>query len=375
VLGNDSDLDGDALTAALVVGPDHGDLILNADGGFTYTPDVDWNGSDSFTYTAFDGAAESNTATVTLTVVPVNDAPVAVEDTYSVPEDLSISMLPAAGVLANDTDVDGDSLSALLVSQPAHGTLTWYGYNGTFMYTPDVNWNGSDNFTYMASDGTLNSNTVTVTLNVQPVNDEPVAVADAYSLDEDSVLAITTRGVLDNDTDVEGDALTAVLDGSPLHGDLTLNADGSFSYTPDANWNGSDSFTYHAFDGQAASGTVTVTLTVHPLNDAPILLAALPDQTTLARRLYSFAAAAYFGDNDSGDVLSFTAESADGSALPAWLSIDAANGVLSGTPTNAQIGTNAIKVTASDGIASISDEFTLTVEINHFSIFLPVIKR
>jgi VCBS repeat-containing protein len=373
VLGNDSDVDLDTLSAALVLGPDHGSLTLNVDGSYLYTPDVDWNGDDSFTYTASDGTAVSNTATVTLTVLAVADAPVGAADAYTTDEDVLLTVA-APGPLANDTDADGDALSAVWISDPEHGTLT-LNADGSFSYLPDANWNGDDSFTYQASDGGLTSAPVTVTLAVSPVNDAPVAVADAYSLDEDSVLTITAGGVLDNDTDVEGDALTAALDSGPLHGDLTLNADGSFSYTPDADWNGVDTFSYHAFDGQAASNTVTVTLTVDPINDGPVLLAALPDQTTLARTLYSFATGAYFGDIDSGDVLTFTAESADGSALPAWLSIDPASGVLSGTPDNAQVGNYALKITVSDGSASVSGEFTLTVEINLFRIFLPTVRR
>ncbi|TLN27923.1 tandem-95 repeat protein, partial [bacterium] len=375
LLANDTDADGDSLTAVWVSDPQHGTLTLNADGSFSYLPAANWNGEDSFSYQASDGGLLSTVQIVTLTVLPVNDAPVAADDSYMAFEDLSLTMLPAVGVLTNDTDIDGDSLNAVLVSQPAHGTLTWYGYNGTFMYTPDANWNGTDSFTYAASDGTLTSNTVTVTLTVQPVNDAPLAVADAYSLDEDSPLTITTGGVLENDTDVDGDALTAALDSGPLHGNLTLNADGSFSYTPGADWNGSDNFSYHASDGQAASNMVTVTLTVDPVNDAPYLLAALPDQNRPARLPYSFAVSPYFADIDDGDVLTFSAQLADGDPLPAWLSIDAASGVLSGTPDNAAADAYTLRISASDGLETIFDDFVLTVETNQFLLFIPMVKR
>src|SRR5439155_6454692 len=113
VLGNDADVDGDALTAVLVGGPSHGALTLNADGGFTYTPTANFNGSDSFSYKANDGVAQSNVATVTLTITAVNDAPGAVNDTYTTNEDTPLTV-SVPGVFGNDIDVDGDALSVLL---------------------------------------------------------------------------------------------------------------------------------------------------------------------------------------------------------------------------------------------------------------------
>src|SRR5204863_151259 len=123
VLANDTDIDGNPLTTVLATGPSNGTLTLNADGSFSYTPSANFNGSDSFTYRANDGAANSNLATVTITVNPVNDAPVAGNDTFSINEDTTLAV-PAAGVLANDSDVDGNTLTAVLVSGPANGILT-----------------------------------------------------------------------------------------------------------------------------------------------------------------------------------------------------------------------------------------------------------
>src|SRR5262249_48005254 len=134
LLGNDTDVEGSALTAALVAGPSHGTLTLNANGSFTYTPQANYNGPDSFTYRANPGSLDSNTATVSLTVTAVNDAPVAANNSYSTTEEVALNVA-APGVLAGDTDVDGDSLTAVLVSGPAHGTLT-LNANGSFTYTP-----------------------------------------------------------------------------------------------------------------------------------------------------------------------------------------------------------------------------------------------
>ncbi len=192
-------------------------------------------------------------------------APAAVDDAYTTNEDTAL--YPAApGLLANDTDVDADSLTALLVSGPAHGALT-LNPDGSFSYTPAANWSGGDSFTYQVSDGTFTSNTATVNINVGAVNDAPTAVDDAYTIAEDTPLAVALPGLLANDTDVEAEALTAFLVSGPTHGTLTLNADGSFSYMPDADWNGSDTFTYRASDGSASSLPASVTITVTEVLD------------------------------------------------------------------------------------------------------------
>src|SRR2546421_2156212 len=245
----------------------HGALTLNADGSFTYTPAANFNGSDSFSYKASDGVAQSNVATVTLTITAVNDAPVSIDDAYSTNEDRPLTVA-APGVLGNDTDVDGDPLRALLVIGPGHGQLT-LNADGGFTYTPAPNFNGGDSFTYKTGDGVAQSNVATVTLTITAVNDAPVAVNDAYTTNEDTPLTVVAPGVLGNDTDVDGDALTAALVGGPSHGALTLNADGGFTYTPTANFNGSDTFTHKASDGQSDSNVATVALTITAVNDAP----------------------------------------------------------------------------------------------------------
>ena len=234
----------------------------------TYTPDLNFNGEDSFTFIANDGTIDSNLAVVTITVTSVNDAPVAVEDAYTVAED-GQKVVAAPGVLGNDTDPDGDMLTAVLVGTPetAHGYIA-LAQDGSFMYTPDANFNGEDSFIYKAFDGTAYSEETTVTITVTSVNDAPVAVEDAYTTDEDTVLTVLVMdGVLSNDTDVDGDMLTAVLVSDVSNGTLALADDGSFVYTPNANYFGSDSFTYKASDGTLESEPVTVTITVGLVND------------------------------------------------------------------------------------------------------------
>ncbi len=165
VLANDTDADGDTLTATVATDVQHGTLSLQADGSFTYTPDADFAGADAFTYTASDGTDVSAVATVTLTIAGANDAPVAVDDAYTVEHDTELVVTAAEGVLANDTDADSDTLTATLASEPEHGTLE-LGGDGSFSYTPDSGFSGADTFTYTVSDGTVTSSATTVTLTV-----------------------------------------------------------------------------------------------------------------------------------------------------------------------------------------------------------------
>jgi VCBS repeat-containing protein len=268
VLQNDTDPENDLLIAVLNSNVIHGTLILNPNGAFTYTPDYNFYGIDSFTYRAKDGENYSNIATVTITVNPVNDAPIAFNDFFTTDEDTILNVI-APGVLNNDTDIENDPLTAILISDVSHGTLN-LSSNGGFEYTPDINYFGSDSFTYKANDGSANSNTATVTITITPVNDPPLANDDYYSTDEDNTLTVSEPGILLNDTDVENDLLTVEKISDVSHGTLNLNPNGGFDYIPDNNYYGIDSFTYQAYDGNDYSNTATVTITIVPVNDAPV---------------------------------------------------------------------------------------------------------
>jgi len=286
VLTNDYDIDGtiDPTTVAIVSGPANGSLSVDpVSGVVTYTPNPDYNGSDSLTYTVDDDeGATSNVATVTITVVGVNDPPVAVDDFYSTNEDTLLTV-PATGILAilaNDSDVDLDPLTSILVSDVSDGTLS-LNADGSFTYDPDANFNGTDSFTYVANDSLADSNVATVTITVVGVNDPPVAVNDAYSTNEDTPLTVPADGILANDSDVDGDLLTSVLVSDVSDGTLVLNADGSFTYTPNANFNGTDSFTYVANDSLADSNVATVTIIVISVNDPALTITKSASPTTV----------------------------------------------------------------------------------------------
>src|SRR5207302_155580 len=137
-------------------------------------------------------------------------------------EDTTLT-ISAPGVLSNDSDVDGDPLHAVLVTAPTHGSLV-LDATGAFAYVPPTNFNGADSFTYKANDGTLDSAIATVRITVLPINDAPVSPDLVCSINEDTTLTISAPGVLSNDSDVDGDALHAVLVTAPMHGSLALDA-------------------------------------------------------------------------------------------------------------------------------------------------------
>ena len=345
VMANDVDADGKPLTASLVSGPAYGMLSFSASGAFTYIPLPHFNGMDSFTYKVSNGQADSARATVTLIVNPVNDAPLAKDDSYSVNEDTTLNV-GVPGVLANDSDVDGDSLTAVLVEGPTHGTLT-LGTNGSFVYSPALNFNGADQFKYKANDGTGDSSPATVTITVIPVNDPPAANPDHYVTDEDTPLIVPGGlGVLANDIDVDGDTLEALLMEGSAHGIISLNADGSFIYTPSLHYSGTDSFSYQANDGFLESAVMLVTITIRPVNHAPI---ARSDTYSLEENQFLSVSAPGVLSNDTD---------LDGDPLEASLVTGPAHGTIRlnadgsfiYTPTTNYTGADIFTYQADDGI-------------------------
>jgi VCBS repeat-containing protein len=311
VLTNDTDVDSANLTATKVAGPTHGTLIFNANGSYTYTPNANYNGSDSFTYKANDGTADSNVATVSITVTAVNDAPVGTDDFYTTFEDTDLTVSAANGLLKNDTDIDNDQLRVddadatatgiNPVSGPSHGTLT-LNADGSFTYKPNADYNGSDSFTYRVCDNgsptpKCSVETANVNIKIDPVNDAPVAVNDTATTDEDTAASIN---VIANDTDVDNTnaELSVSSFTQPSHGTVSRNADGTLKYTPAADYNGPDSFTYKAKDSSLDSNTATVSITVTAVNDAPVAVddtATTPEDTPV-----KFLASELLGNDSTG---------------------------------------------------------------------------
>ncbi len=267
VLANDqTDYSNDPLAAVLVQGPEHGTLDLGSDGVFSYTPDANFFGEDTFQYRAVDGGIQSNVATATITVSSVNDLPVGVSDSYSVDEDQVLTVF-APGVLANDTDIENDPLEAYIILPPNSGSFD-LALDGSFVLTPGPNHHGSDYFRYRTWDGISWSEVIDVSITINSVNDVPVAANDEYTLEEDGSLTVQPQGLLFNDSDVESMVSVSYFSAAEW-GDVQVAADGSFTYVPEANFHGTDSFTYRITDGEAVSELAIVTLTVNSVNEAP----------------------------------------------------------------------------------------------------------
>jgi large repetitive protein len=274
VLLNDTDDDGDALVVETLSPPaDHGTVSCAWSGTCTYTPDPDFEGTDTFTYSISDGQGGADSGDVAVTVTPVNDDPVAVDDSLSTVEDQQASL----NVRANDTDVDGDTL---LVTTPApaaaHGTVSCLG-GGACTYTPDPGYNGPDSFQYTISDGHGGTDTGTVNVTVTPGNTAPVADDDALATAEDAPNSVN---VLVGDTDFDDDPLTVTtLAPAAANGTVACSSAGTCTYTPDADYSGSDSFEYTVSDGRGGSDVGLVSVTVTPANDPPV---AVDDSLTTA---------------------------------------------------------------------------------------------
>ncbi|RIK73924.1 MAG: hypothetical protein DCC68_24060, partial [Planctomycetota bacterium] len=344
VLANDQNPSGLSMLAVLDTGPANGTLGLATNGSFTYEPNPNFNGTDSFTYHATSGSVPTAPVTVTITVNPQYDAAVTVADDYLVAKGQSLVVPAATGLLANDLNPDDLTLSATVVDNVDNGTLTPQA-NGAFTYQPNANFAGVDTFTYRVFDTVGNSNISTVTIRV---DSPPVADNEAYTLDEDTVLTVAgAAGVLVGDTDAENDLLTAVLATPPTHGALVLNPDGSFAYTPTSNYSGSDSFTYRASDGDQESNLATVTLTINPVNDAPVasddLYFGFQDLPIVATTQNGVLV------NDSDvDGPSITAILVSGTTQ-GTLSF-AANGTFTYTPATGFIGTDSFTYKVSDSL-------------------------
>ncbi|WP_290901346.1 tandem-95 repeat protein, partial [Aquabacterium sp.] len=283
-----TDVDGDTLTFAKGSNPANGTVTVDAQGNWTYTPNKDYNGADSFTITVSDGKGGTATATVDIGVTPVNDPP-----KFDTPTEANGD--PATGHYkattdedkpvsgkVSATDVDGDTLTFAKGSNPANGTVT-VDDKGNWTYTPNKDYNGSDSFTITVSDGKGGTATATVDIGITPVNDppkfedptsgnpniDPVTGHYTAKTDEDKPVSGKVSA-----TDVDGDTLTFAKGSNPANGTVTVDAQGNWTYTPNKDYNGSDSFTITVSDGKGGSATATVDIGITPINDAPIVTQA-----------------------------------------------------------------------------------------------------
>ena len=345
VLANDTDTDGDALTVSAVSQGSNGVVTTNGT-TVTYTPNADWNGADSFTYTVSDGNGGTHTATVSMTVIAGNDIPAAADDSAITAEDTAVMV----NVLANDTDLDGDSLSVSAITQGGNGSVTTNGT--TVAYTPNPGWNGTDSFTYTISDGNGGTDTASVNLTVTAVNDAPAANDASISVTEDSA---ATSSLSANDT--EGDPLTysIVLNGAKGTAVITNASTGAFTYTPNPNATGSDSFTFKANDGSTDSNPATLTITITTVNDIPVA----SDDTAATEEDTAVTISVLANDTDvDGDTLSISAvtQGVNGSVTNSGTTITY-------TPKSNWSGSDTFTYTVSDGNGG-TDTATVHLTVN-----------
>lgn len=340
VLANDSDPNGDPLIVGAATDPAHGTTAIQPAGTVRYTPDPNYAGADTFDYVVDDGAGGTDSGSVVVTVTAVNDAPTAVGDTL-------VTLLETAGnvaVLANDSDVDGDPLALTALFPPAHGSLTVEA-DSSITYEPAAGYNGADGFDYAIEDGNGGTATGHVAVTVVFVNDPPIAADDEATLAEDGSASI---GVLANDVDPDGGAVTVVAVGPAAHGSASLAPDGTVTYVPAANYNGADGFDYTIADGIGFTDTATVTVTVSPVNDPP---SAAADQATTNEDV-SVAVNVITNDADiDGDSLTPIAVSAPDLGSVAI----APDGKLVYTPPPNYYGPDAFSYTVSDGHGGTAD--------------------
>ncbi|HXF87620.1 MAG TPA: Ig-like domain-containing protein, partial [Xanthobacteraceae bacterium] len=372
VLTNDSDIDGDPLTVTLASGPANGTLVLNPDGSFDYTPNPDFNGADSFTYTADDGQGGSDTATVSITVTPVNDLPVAVDDFDSMTEDDGSKLFdvsandtpdPDAGALnlvatfaptveANGLGIDGDDVTASMSGNQINVLLGADWQQLAIGETLNI----TINYALFGNGWTFaEASIASLIVTVNGLNDGPVAIDDTAVTDEDTPVVID---VLGNDTDIDASD-TLVIDGTPtaLNGTVTVNPDGTLTYTPNANFFGPDTITYMISDGNGGTDTGEVAVTVNPINDAPV---AVDDIATVDEDSVDNVINVLGNDTDvEGDTLVIEGTP---TALNGTVTVNP-DGTLNYTPNADFFGLDTITYVVSDGNGG-SDTGEVAVTVN-----------
>jgi Big-like domain-containing protein/putative Ig domain-containing protein/beta-propeller repeat-containing protein len=270
VLSNDTDVEGNALSVTLPVSCDNGaGIVINPNKTVTVTPAANFNGTVSCSYTVDDGNGGTATGTLAVTVTPVNDNPVANADSATTSEDQPVTV----NVLANDTDVDGDTLTVSLPSCNNNATVS-VNADKTLLVSPAGNFNGTIACSYKVDDGHGGSATGQVTVNVTAVNDDPIANADSATTAEDMPVTVN---VLSNDTDIDGDTLSVTSASCNNGAGIGINPNKTVTVSPAANFNGTITCGYAVNDGHGGSANGQLTVSVTPVNDNPI---AAPDQAS-----------------------------------------------------------------------------------------------
>ncbi len=321
--------------------------------GLTYDPATNANGGDTFSYTISDGNGETDTATVSVTITPSNDDPVADDDEAAVPEDAGAV---AIDVLANDSDVDGDTVEVDDVFQGQKGTVVRTGGGSGLTYNPDTNENGTNSFSYTVTDDNGGTAMATVSVTITASNDAPVADDETAAVLEDA--PATAIPVLIGDTDIDGDALAIISVSAASRGTVAITGGGAgLTYQPDPDENGADAFTYRVSDGVGGSDVAAVSITIAPVNDAPV---ADDETLTVAEGAALTTVLVLVGDTDvEGDPLTIIAKT---NGTKGAVTIAAGGTSVTYKPYAGFSGPNSFTYTISDGHGG-TDIGTVTVTI------------
>lgn len=346
VLANDNDPDLDPITITSVSSVSGWTTSINANGTITFNPKVDFAGSEFFTYTISDGRGGTGSAEVTINVLPVNDPPVANSESVSTDEDNAVPITLSA------FDADLDPLTYTMLTMPSQGGLS--GIEPFLTYTPDPDYNGPDSFTFKVNDGEFDSNTATISITVQSVNDPPIALNDGpFNIDEDSSPTIIT--VLDNDSDPEGSSLAIISVTNPPGGFATITGGGTtITYDSDPDENGIDTFTYTISDGTGGTDTATVTIDVDPIQDRP----EADSQSGLRTRINEDMPITLSGSDADGDPITYIIVDA-----PLHGTLSGTEPLLTYSPNTGYAGPDSLTFKVNDGIAD-SNIATISLTVN-----------
>ncbi|XIH25783.1 hypothetical protein C1N73_31030 (plasmid) [Priestia aryabhattai] len=323
-----TDVDGNPLSYQLQNGPTNGIAAVNANGTFSYQPNLNFNGTDQFTVLVSDGQGGTAVSTVSINVIPVNDPPITSNVSFTITEDSTLINQVVA------VDPDGNLLTFSLQTAPGNGVAV-VNTDGTFSYQPNLNFNGTDQFTVLVSDGQGGTAVSTVTVIVTPVNDAPTVPNYTFSTQEDSPVVGAVVG-----TDVDGNPLSYQLQNGPTNGIAAVNANGTFSYQPNLNFNGTDQFTVLVSDGQGGTAVSTVTINVIPVNDPPItsnVSFTIAEDSTLINQVVAV--------DPDGNPLTFSLQTAPGNGV----AVVNTDGTFSYQPNLNFNGTDQFTVLVSDG--------------------------
>lgn len=345
-----SDPEGSALTYAISNNPTKGSLVCTG-AGCLYTPASNVNGSDFFYFKVSDGTYTSRSARVSITINAVNDPPTVTSTAYTYNEDYTATIIP------QKNDVEGNALTLQILTQPSLGHVAVSG--DALVFTPTANAYGQDSFTFSASDGNASSAPGTISLTINPVNDVPTVQNQEGATNEDTPLILNLSA-----GDVDGDSLTAVIGYASGRGTVSVNGTVA-TYTPNSNYNGSDSFTYRVYDGTAYSNdAATVSITVNVINDLPTV-----DDASLE-----------VSSGETG-IVTLTGSDVEGSALnfsivdqPDYGTADITGNTLTYTADRNFVGNDLLLFAAGDGetqsapgtvtITVISSDAVVPIDIN-----------